>query len=565
MVDTGPAARVEPVPAAPVAAAAPVATPAPVAPPRARRTARAGRGRRARRHPGAGRAARARRGRGAGRAARARASGEEITAAILEIVAAQTGYPADMLDPDLDLEADLGIDTVKQAEMFAAVRERYAIARDDNLNLRDYPTLRHVVGFVEDRTTATGARAPPRRGAAPAPPAARAPPSRRGPAPAAPLARRRREEITAAILEIVAAQTGYPADMLDPELDLEADLGIDTVKQAEMFAAVRERYAIARDDTLNLRDYPTLRHVVGFVEDRTATTARTPAPAAAPPRRPTPRPRPSRRAAGPPPPRRRREEITAAILEIVAAQTGYPADMLDPDLDLEADLGIDTVKQAEMFAAIRERYAIARDDNLNLRDYPTLRHVVGFVEDRTADPGAPPRRPRPRPRRPSPPRRRAAGAVAAPAPAAAAAAPTSEESRPRSWRSSPPRPATRPTCSTPTSTSKPTSASTPSNRPRCSPPSASATRSPATTTSTSATTPPCATSSASSKTAAGAAASRGPRPSRARAAAPPGSRGPAAGARPRSRAACPCRCCARRSTACVDTGVTLDAGEPRGR
>ena len=40
---------------------------------------------------------------------------------------------------------------------------------------------------------------------------------------------------------------------------------------------------------------------------------------------------------------------------IVAEQTGYPPDLLDMDLDLEADLGIDTVKQAEVFAAIRER------------------------------------------------------------------------------------------------------------------------------------------------------------------------------------------------------------------
>ncbi len=80
------------------------------------------------------------------------------------------------------------------------------------------------------------------------------------------------------------------------------------------------------------------------------------------------------------------EEILAAVLEIVAAQTGYPADMLDPELDLEADLGIDTVKQAEMFAAIRERYGIDRDDNLKLRDYPTLRHVAGFVEDNTGAP-----------------------------------------------------------------------------------------------------------------------------------------------------------------------------------
>ena len=38
----------------------------------------------------------------------------------------------------------------------------------------------------------------------------------------------------------------------------------------------------------------------------------------------------------------------------MAEQTGYPADMLDLDLDLEADLGIDTVKQAEVFARIRE-------------------------------------------------------------------------------------------------------------------------------------------------------------------------------------------------------------------
>ena len=68
--------------------------------------------------------------------------------------------------------------------------------------------------------------------------------------------------------------------------------------------------------------------------------------------------------------------------------------MLDPDLDLEADLGIDTVKQAEMFAAIRERYGIARDDALKLRDYPTLRHVVGFVEDRAGPPARRPRRTR---------------------------------------------------------------------------------------------------------------------------------------------------------------------------
>jgi len=62
---------------------------------------------------------------------------------------------------DLDLEADLGIDTVKQAEVFAAIREAYGIERDDSLKLRDYPTLDHVVGFVNERTPQTAMPEPP--------------------------------------------------------------------------------------------------------------------------------------------------------------------------------------------------------------------------------------------------------------------------------------------------------------------------------------------------------------------------------------------------------------------
>ena len=71
-----------------------------------------------------------------------------------------------MLDLDLDLEADLGVDTVKQAEMIAAIRELYNIPLDQNLKLRDYPTLSHVIRFVhEKRPDLTGAiSAPPRWG-----------------------------------------------------------------------------------------------------------------------------------------------------------------------------------------------------------------------------------------------------------------------------------------------------------------------------------------------------------------------------------------------------------------
>jgi NAD(P)-dependent dehydrogenase (short-subunit alcohol dehydrogenase family) len=103
---------------------------------------------------------------------------------VLEIVAAQTGYPTDLLDMDLDLEADLGIDTVKQAEVFARIRECYGIERDDELKLRDYPTLNHVVGFVLDRMPAP-AEAEAESPAAPAEPES---PAADAPEPASPIA-----------------------------------------------------------------------------------------------------------------------------------------------------------------------------------------------------------------------------------------------------------------------------------------------------------------------------------------------------------------------------------------
>ncbi|HEX5190744.1 MAG TPA: SDR family oxidoreductase, partial [Streptosporangiaceae bacterium] len=65
-----------------------------------------------------------------------------------------------------DLEADLGIDTVKQAEVFAAVREAFGIARDENLRLRDFPTLGHVIGFARERAAGAAAASAP---AGPAP------------------------------------------------------------------------------------------------------------------------------------------------------------------------------------------------------------------------------------------------------------------------------------------------------------------------------------------------------------------------------------------------------------
>ena len=73
-----------------------------------------------------------------------------------------------------------------------------------------------------------------------------------------------------------------------------------------------------------------------------------------------------------------RLEVSSRILDLLSAKTGYPTEMLDVDLDLEADLGIDTVKQAEFITEIRETFGIPRIDGLKIADFPTIKHIIGF-------------------------------------------------------------------------------------------------------------------------------------------------------------------------------------------
>lgn len=48
------------------------------------------------------------------------------------------------------------------------------------------------------------------------------------------------------------------------------------------------------------------------------------------------------------------QTLVNGLLDIVSQRTGYPIDMLDPTLDLEADLGIDSIKRVEILNSFRK-------------------------------------------------------------------------------------------------------------------------------------------------------------------------------------------------------------------
>ncbi|NUM35170.1 MAG: SDR family NAD(P)-dependent oxidoreductase [Candidatus Brocadiae bacterium] len=79
---------------------------------------------------------------------------------------------------------------------------------------------------------------------------------------------------------------------------------------------------------------------------------------------------------------KKQQQVQEEILQIFSHITQYPPEMLELEMEMEADLGIDTVKQATILSMIAEKFGFPRGERLILSNYPTIGHVVEFVMTR---------------------------------------------------------------------------------------------------------------------------------------------------------------------------------------
>jgi acyl transferase domain-containing protein len=82
-------------------------------------------------------------------------------------------------------------------------------------------------------------------------------------------------------------------------------------------------------------------------------------------------------------------EIEAFLIDFVVEQTGYPREIVELDADLEADLGIDSIRKAQLFGEIGQKYGLTADDSVSLDEFPTLRHLLGYMLPRVGGKSAP--------------------------------------------------------------------------------------------------------------------------------------------------------------------------------
>ncbi|MDH6104293.1 acyltransferase domain-containing protein [Anabaenopsis tanganyikae CS-531] len=198
------------------------------------------------------------------------------------------------------------------------------------------------------------------------------------------------------LLAITSDKTGYPVEMLEMDMDMEADLGIDSIKKVEILGALQDMYPeLPRPNLEELSEKRTIGQVVEYLQSHVSgnaaveitTPASTPDVILEPPVLPSPVDTTSPVVSTPLPIELEiattddYADLGETLLAITSDKTGYPVEMLEMDMDMEADLGIDSIKRVEILGAMQEKYPNLPQPNIEeLGDLRTIGQIVDYLQ-----------------------------------------------------------------------------------------------------------------------------------------------------------------------------------------
>ncbi|MEH1767426.1 MAG: beta-ketoacyl synthase N-terminal-like domain-containing protein [Nostoc sp.] len=200
------------------------------------------------------------------------------------------------------------------------------------------------------------------------------------------------------LLAITSDKTGYPVEMLEMDMDMEADLGIDSIKRVEILGALQEMYPnLPKPNLEELSEKRTIGQVVEYLQSHASKSVSveiavhevqqvteipvetapvvevvtTPEVSVVVAFTPEPEPAISDEFAN----------LGETLLAITSDKTGYPVEMLELEMDMEADLGIDSIKRVEILGAMQETYPNLPKPNIEeLGDLRTIGQIVDYLQ-----------------------------------------------------------------------------------------------------------------------------------------------------------------------------------------
>ncbi len=169
-------------------------------------------------------------------------------------------------------------------------------------------------------------------------------------------------------------------------MELDADLGIDSIKRVEILSALQEAQpSLPHLSSQALGSLRTLGDIVGALAEVVGSNGGSPIAVSAAPARTnqavsavsaTPAASvtsaTSAASAG----------LSALLFSVVAEKTGYPVDILESSMELDADLGIDSIKRVEILSALQEAQpSLPHLSSQALGSLRTLGDIVGALAE----------------------------------------------------------------------------------------------------------------------------------------------------------------------------------------
>ena len=168
----------------------------------------------------------------------------DVKALVMQVISDKTGYPPEMLGMDMDLEADLSIDSIKRMEIIGELRKQLGGFEAGQQSeetvieqLAAIKTLNLLVNWITEHQQQT--TAPIATQVATAAVATDVPLSKLSITQDGVIEEWSESRIKSVLLEAVSAKTGYPQEMLGMDMDLEADLSIDSIKRMEIIGELK--------------------------------------------------------------------------------------------------------------------------------------------------------------------------------------------------------------------------------------------------------------------------------------------------------------------------------------
>ncbi|AVV83075.1 type I polyketide synthase [Shewanella putrefaciens] len=263
----------------------------------------------------------------------------EIESTMMAVVADKTGYPTEMLELSMDMEADLGIDSIKRVEILGTVQDELpGLPELSPEDLAECRTLGEIVDYMQSKLTQNDKL--PAAGSVVVSTTAQAAPAANGLSAALVHA----SEIESTMMAVVADKTGYPTEMLELSMDMEADLGIDSIKRVEILGTVQDELpGLPELNPEDLAECRTLGEIVDYMNSKLPAVGSTSTTTAA---QVTVTATINNGLSA--------EKIQQTMMSVVADKTGYPTEMLELSMDMEADLGIDSIKRVEILGTVQD-------------------------------------------------------------------------------------------------------------------------------------------------------------------------------------------------------------------